>query len=264
MIRRPINHTVHVLVVSCLFFGVALAAGQKPLGPQGDNYASIAKLPDWSGVWVIPFAAFRDELTRHRNPNSPDAPLLTTDYAAMRDTYRDRQRTGKDPDNGKPIRQNAESCMPTGMPNLMRYAFGIEFLFSPGRVTLLAETDSAIRRIYTDGRGHTDDPDLTYTGESIGHWEADTLVVHTTAISPKAELMGAIKTSGKAQITERIHLKDKNHLQIETVVEDPTALKAPWRYSRVYERSDSGFFEHVCDNNRDVDDGEPDLTLPGR
>jgi hypothetical protein len=105
---------------------------------------------------------------------------------------------------------------------------------------------------------------MTYSGESIGHWEGDTLVVHTTAISPKAQLMGGIKTSGKAEVTERIHLKDKSHLQIETVVEDPIALKAPWRYSRIYEHSDLGFFELVCDNNRDVDDGEPNLTPPER
>ena len=87
-------------------------------------------------------------------------------------------------------------------------------------------------------------------------------MVDTTAISPKAELQAGVKTSGKAHVTERIHLKDKDHLQIDTVVDDPIALKAPWRYRRLYDRSDSGFFERVClDNNRDVNGGEPDLTL---
>ena len=264
MPRRLIYCTIPVLITGSVFLGIASAAAQKPSGPQGDNYVSIAKLPDWSGAWVIPFDAFRNELQRHRNPDSPDAPLLTADYAAMRDTMRARQRSGQDQTNAKPVRQNAESCLPSGMPNLMRYSFAIEFLFTPGRVTLLAENESAIRRIYTDGRAHANDPDVTYTGESIGHWETDTLVVHTTAISPKAELMGGIKTSGKAQVTERIQLKDQKHLQIDTVVEDPIALKAPWRYSRIYERSDPSFFERVCDNNRDADDGEPDLTPPER
>jgi hypothetical protein len=145
----------------------------------------------------------------------------------------------------------------------MGYAFAAEFLFTPGRVTILLEQDSTVRRIYTDRRAHTSDPDVSYAGESIGHWEGETLVVHTTAITAKAELIAPLKSSGKTQVIERIHLKDKNHLQIDTTVEDPIALKARWRYSRLYERSDSGFFERVClDNNRDVNGGEPNLTPP--
>ena len=128
---------------------------------------------------------------------------------------------------------------------------------------MLLEQDSMVRRIYTDGRAHTDDPDVSYAGESIGHWEGETLVVDTTAITHKAELRAGVKTSGQAHVTERIHLKDKDHLQIDTVVEDPIALKAPWRYSRIYERSNSGFFERVClDNNRDVTAPSVNLTPP--
>jgi hypothetical protein len=149
------------------------------------------------------------------------------------------------------------------MPNVMRYPFAIEFLFSPGRVTMLLEYDSTIRRIYTDGRGHSDDPDVSYAGESIGHWEGDTLVVHTTAVTSSAELLPAVRTSGRATITERIHLTDLNHLQIDTAVEDPIALRTPWRYSRIYERSNAGFFEHVClDNNREISGDLPDLRPP--
>ena len=203
-------------------------------GRQGDSYASIAALPDWRGAWVVPFEAFVTENARQRDPKDPSAPLLTPDYAAM--------QAASSPDNPTRRPSNGESCLPTGMPNVMRYAFAIEFVFSPGRVTMLLEQDSTIRRIYTDGRAHTDDPDVSYAGESIGHWEGDTLVVDTTAISPKAELRAGVRTSGKAHVTERIHLKDKDHLQIDTVVEDPIALKAPWRYSRLYDRFDAALF----------------------
>ena len=100
-------------------------------------------------------------------------------------------------------------------------------------------------------------------GESIGHWEGETLVVDTTAITHKAELRAGVKTSGRAHVTERIRLRDKDHLQIDTVVEDPIALKAPWRYSRIHERSNPGFFERVClDNNRDVHGGDVNLIPP--
>jgi hypothetical protein len=150
------------------------------------------------------------------------------------------------------------------MPNVMRYPFAIEFIFTPGRVTILGELNSLTRRIHTDGRPHARDPELTYTGESIGHWEGDTLVVHTRAISPNAEILAGQRGSGRTEVTERIRLVDAMHLRIDTVVEDAGVLAAPWRYSRVYERIPPRFFENHCqDNNRDVNGDEPDLTPPG-
>ncbi len=234
-----IRYAARVIATWALVAGTA-TAGQTSRTNNG-NPASVLERVDWLGAWVIPREAFVDEIPRLRDPKDPVAPLLTADHAAMQGS---RSRS---------VRSNSETCRPTGMPNVMRYPFAIEFLFSPGRVTMLLEYDSTIRRIYTDGRSPTDDPDPSYTGESRGHWERDTLVVHTTAITSSAELLPAVRTSGRASITERIHLKDANHLEIDTTVEDPVALRAPWRYSRTYERSNAGFFEHVClDNNRDV------------
>lgn len=233
-------------------------------GPQGDTWASIARLPDWSGAWIVPFEAFRDEIARVRDPKHPAAPKWTPAYLSLIDASRRRVQTGKESSPGATSRQNSENCLPSGMPNVMRYAFAIEFIFTPGRVTLITESDSLVRRIYTDGRTHTADPEATYAGESIGHWEGDTLVVHTTAISAKAELLAGLRGSGRTQVTERIRLRDRTHLQIDTVVEDPIALTAPWRYSRTYDRIAPRFFDNHCqDNNRDVNGDEPDLTPPG-
>ena len=62
----------------------------------------------------------------------------------------------------------------------------MEILFTPGRITMLGEGDgNRMRRIYTDGRRHPEDPDLTIHGHSIGHWEGDTLVVDTVGIIPQ-------------------------------------------------------------------------------
>ena len=127
---------------------------------------------------------------------------------------------------------------------------------------MLMELGPMVRRIYTDGRPHTTDVDPTYVGESIGRWDGDTLVVDTVGISTAARLTNGVFVSGKTRIVERIRLVDRTHLRIDTVVEDPGVLLAPWKYSRVYERSDAGHFERYCDNNRDADDREPDLTPP--
>src|SRR5262245_25795098 len=243
------------LCIGCALNPTTSTAEQSTSSPQGDTYASIAKLPDWSGIWVIPFEAFAQEGARENAPGSVTGPPLTQEQVTMRAATLQKLASGE----AKP---EPECGPPGGMPNVMRYAFGVEFLFTPGRITMLLEQGPTVRRIYTDGRSHTSDPDPTYAGESIGHWEGDTLVVDTTGITAKARMTYAVYTSGKTRISERIHLKDKQHLQIDTVVEDPIVLKAPWRYSRIYERSDGGWFERYCDNNRDGNNAEPDLTPP--
>ena len=88
----------------------------------------------------------------------------------------------------------------------MTLPLGYEFLFTPGRVTLLTEEGPMIRRIFTDGRTHSADPEPTYAGESIGHWEGQILVVDTIAINPKAEFPNRLKTSGKTRVIERFSL----------------------------------------------------------
>ena len=241
----------------------------------GTREGSRATLPDWSGAWIIPFQNFGQENVRLRIPDDPSAPRLTPPYAALMDETR-RGLAARDPGRlggageavagatGPRRRLNSEDCLPTGMPNVMRYAFAIEFLFTPGRVTILLENDdSSVRRIYTDGRAHSDDPDPSYNGESIGHWEGQTLVVHTIGISPRAELVAGVPTSGRTTVTERIHLVDKNHLQIDSVIEDPLALREPWRATRVYVRTEPVFFERIClDNNREGRGDVPNLTPP--
>lgn len=250
MIGRSLGAVVWA-VGFCALLSPTWAGQRSASGPQGDTYQSIAQLPDWSGAWVIPFSEFNKENGRQRDPTDPNAPPFTPRFAGMAADYPVRRHS------------NAEACLPTGMPNVMRYAFAIEFLFTPGRVTLLLEQDSMIRRVYTDGRVHATDPDSTFTGESIGHWEGETLIVDTTGISARAELRAGVPTSGKAHVIERIRRLDTKHLQIDTVIEDPEALKGPWRHTRVYERSDPTFFERICqDNNRDINGGEPNLAVP--
>jgi hypothetical protein len=243
---------------------VANAWAQVPAGPQGDTYESIAKLPDWSGVWVLPWAGFEEENARSRQPADPMAPPLKGEAAAVREVRQAQIAAGRPTEGAKLLRQNAETCLPTGMPNVMRYAFGIEFLFTPKRVTILLEQDSAARRIYTDGRGHDPDAVPSYLGDSIGHWENGTLVIETVGLSARAELQGGVRSSGQARVVERIRLDERGNLRIDAVVEDPVYLSRPWHTTRTYERSSVEIEERVClDNNRDLGDGDPDLTPPG-
>ena len=125
----------------------------------------------------------------------------------------------------------------------------------PGSTELAQKYDvmAAKDRIFTDGRTPVDDPDPTYNGYSIGHWEGDTLVVRTTAVKPDLGLFRFGAThSDKLVINERIHLKpgDPNILQIDYTFEDPEALAQPWHQSAAFERHrDLDQIEFVCAEN---------------
>src|SRR2546430_16842278 len=96
----------------------------------------------------------------------------------------------------------------------------MEILSPPGRVTRLGESGgNRLRRIYTDGRPHPDDPDPTFHGHSIGHWEGDTLVVDTVGVVPQAYIAiseaAGVPNNGDMRIAERIYLASRAILPVE-------------------------------------------------
>jgi hypothetical protein len=178
-------------------------------------------------------------VTTARNP-PPWKPEILKDVAALKAM----EKAG----HPKGLYQN---CLTEGMPSFMIMRLATtEFLFTPGRVTILNEFDgNRQRRIYTDGRGHPDDPDLTFNGHSVGHLEGDTLVVDTVAILPQtyvpfSQSVG-IPNDGDTHITERIHLAGADHLIDELAIDAPHVLAAPWKVTRNFTRSRERRFDIV-------------------
>ena len=148
-------------------------------------------------------------------------------------------------------------CLPEAHPSWMLVSHNaMEILFTPGRVTLLGESDgNRIRRIYTDGRGHPEISDPTFHGHSIGHWDRDTLVVDTTGFNDKAWFDGGgIPHTEKMHITERYRRVDLGHLEIAFTIEDPDTFLKPWVIKRVAELApNEEIQEYVCtENERDL------------
>src|SRR4249920_2286723 len=122
------------------------------------------------------------------------------------------------------------NCLPEAMPAWMLVTHNaMEILFTPGRVTMLGESDgNRLRRIYTDGRPHPEDPDPTFHGHSIGHWEGDTLVVDTVGVIPQAyiaisEAVG-VPNNGGLHVVERLHLAGAEVLVDELAITAPNVL----------------------------------------
>jgi len=204
---------------------------------RGQDWDSIKHLPDWSGVWApsrpFPPPAVAGQAPRPGAGNfvfGADVPL-NPKYAAMRDERMAAVRGERGRD--KIPLSNSGMCLPNGTPANMG-PVAHEYLFSPGRVTILLE-DSEIRRIWTDGRPHVPDDQVnpSFSGDSIGHWEGDTLVVDTINIFPEAELFIGRRVTEHTHVSERI-TRVGNRMRIETVVEDSELFTKPWVYTRWY------------------------------
>ena len=130
----------------------------------------------------------------------------------------------------------------------------VEIIQTPGQITMGLGVLHDIRRIYMDGIGHTVGADPSFNGDSVGHWEGDTLVVETNNIRAGTIDRDGIPYSDKLTVVERIRRVSPTRLEIETVLTDPEAFLAPYTIKRAYTPMPPGsrFEEYLCENNRDL------------
>jgi hypothetical protein len=231
-------------LIAALAFALP-AAAQAPApvlnpAPTPHAWGDLAKLPDLSGVWLP-------------KPLAPvDGVYVPTDNLPSWTPAAARRvaRMLADDKAGHP--QNIFiDCLPEGMPSFILMTLNaVEFLVTPGRVTILGEFDgNRLRRIYTDGRGHPDDPDLTFNGHSVGHWEGDVLVVDTVGFLPQVYIpLGqsvGVANNGGLHVVEHIHLVGPDTLRDDMQVTAPKVLAAPWTYSRTFTRQRDRSFDVV-------------------
>src|SRR6058998_2626537 len=129
----------------------------------------------------------------------------------------------------------SNNCMPAGIPRagIPSYIgqFPNYFIFIyPGQGGLIA-TQTMYRMIPTDGRRHTplQELDGTYTGESIGRWEGDTLVVDSWGFTSNTwfDQIGGYVHGENMHVVERFR-RDGNTLTWMATIEDPDYLLEPW------------------------------------
>jgi hypothetical protein len=235
-----------------LFAVVALVAAiSGPLAAQ-PAAASAQTLPDWSGVWNPHELNIFDPTAPRQSQNKKNSsaadmrefPPYNVEWEARYQQLLADNRAGKptDPTAG---------CVPGGMPRIMTTPYPFEIVIQPNRVLILHEVSSQVRRIWTDGRPHPADLDPTYMGHSIGHWEADTLVVDTVGMRGDTVFdVTAAPHSDKIHVTERIRRLSPTTLEDQFVVEDPVAFTRPWRVVRTYDlKPDWQITEYVCEEN---------------
>lgn len=163
-----------------------------------------------------------------------------------------------------------DSCWPSGVPQVVNLLDGIEFLQLNDRIVIIYQRDHQVRHVWLN-RDHSANPKPSWYGESVGHFEDDTLVIDT--IAQKAHKMSVVDAFGTPH-TEQIHVKERYRpfsdpfgkgLDITVRVDDPGAFTMPWKGSAEY-RQNAGvdqLQEVVCaENNRDFADGSTFGTIP--
>jgi len=126
-----------------------------------------------------------------------------------------------------------------GFPRLLATPYPFAIMITPEEV-LVHYAHREVRHIYTDGREHppVDEQWPNAWGDSVGHWEGDTLVVSTVSMKPDLWIDATGATlSAQAEIVERISMENHSHLKDEITINDPTSLDAPWTFTRLYRRT---------------------------
>lgn len=224
---------------------VAAPAWPQAGAPTRGEWSALADLPDLSGVWTP------GPLDKY-GPGGAEAPNWKPEIAAQVDKLKQLDAEGR-PQN---IYTN---CLPEGLPSSVTQTLNsVEFLVTPGRVTVLGEFDgNRLRRIWTDGRPHPADPDPSFSGHSIGHWEGKSLVVDTIGILPEVFIplsQGVgMPNNGGMHIEERWTLTGPDTLRVDIVVHAPKVLASPWHASRTFTRHRERIFDFVESSCRQGD-----------
>jgi len=152
------------------------------------------------------------------------------------------------------------TCVPPGVPAATFQPYPLQIIQKPGLVVILYEAYGIFRVIPTDGRPHPDDLDPTYMGNSVGHWEGDTLVVDVTGFNDKTEISNYHHTTAY-HVVERYHRVSYEELDYEATIDDPNVFAKPWVQSaKLRLHPEWQIQEYVCEQNNK---NYQDLLIPG-
>ena len=207
------------------------AGGARPAGAQaggaggGARQSPTASLPfdakDLSGVWGgQTMEGPNRTLIKGEYPMTPAGLAY---YKAQKTEFQNPPVDG--PGNTDPILR----CEPGSIPRTYPLTHPIEIVQTPKLTVMLLEAYRNFRIIYTDGRKNADHPEGTWYGDSVGHWDGNTLVVDSINFNGRSWLdqlgHGA---SDKLKLTEKFTRTDHDHFNDVITVDDPTYYTMPF------------------------------------
>jgi len=197
---------------------------------NGGQPLTWRNVPDWTGVWTreaSPFFFDPDQTDMNGLPTAK----LTPEYEKRLLKKLDEIKRGIEFD---PL----SSCQPAGMPRWLVEPFLKEFVVTPQETYLINEMQNEVRRVYTDGRNHPSEADAypLWEGDSIGFWDGDKLVIHTSQMRAGQYQRIQPFYSEQVETVEIWRKQDADTMAVDVWAFDPPALAEPWYTKQIYKR----------------------------
>ena len=204
---------------------VAAPAVKGAAAPLGSRWEDISKMPDFfTGNWQS-ITSFLDSPST--TPLTPQAAEYAKNYKAIAD-----------------IPFAGAACKTPGMPIVQRLGSPLKFFYEPGMIAIYIENSSVTRFIRLNGK-HPETPNPTFLGDSIGHFEGDTLVVDSVGFDDTLFQYGDFPGMGTGpfvlppeaifgphgpnlRMVERMRLVEGGRLEIQLTIYDDTVWKEPY------------------------------------
>ena len=246
----------------------ALSSATSSAAPRGNH-------PDFTGMWTRGATV----TTPFRPPSSGPGPVLsvvvtgtkTNDNGAVyrQGDYRAPilqpwaaevvRAHAQSEHEGKPVRSAKETCWPMGVPYILELNLRAQIIDDGTQIVFLYE-QLMDRRIARLNAAHPANLAPSWYGDSVAHWEGDTLVVDTIGLDKRTWVDGfGTPHTDQLHVVERYHLRNPDALEVLFTVEDPGAFTTPWSATATYRKDRSTsepYTEFVCaENNRDASGG---------
>ena len=191
--------------------------------------------PDLSGIWYSPdFCSLFCFGKKRAAEFQPWA----------QEVYDQRVRTQlKDSPNAR--------CLPPGLPNMEFDEHKI--IQTQSEIAVLYSPRTMFREVFLDGRELPKDPNPSWLGYSVGHWDKDTLVIDVIGLTDRSWIGFADPHTESLKLTERYRRIDFGTMEMEITVDDPKTYVKPWMFKATLKLvPDTEIIEEVCENERDA------------
>jgi hypothetical protein len=224
-------------LVCCLLLAACVTSGQpayKP--PSGPTPRTPSGKVDFSGVWDKPYSA---DMTRVGGVGSESMELPFTEWGLT-------EWKSYHPEDG----DYAGACLPFGLSRSVNTPEPMQIVQNEIYFTMLFEQNNWYTVVPIDGRKHRA-IDPTWFGDSVGHWEGDTLVIDTVNFNGKTRLdTVGHPHSDQLRYIQKYSRPDLGHISWEVTIDDPKTYIKPWKNSRTFTlRPDWEMMEYSCEEN---------------
>ena len=217
-------------------FAVAPAFAQAPKPPEGPVPRTADGKPDLSGVWDLPYVP---DMSKSNGNQKGMAELPLTEWGQA-------QWKNYHPEDG----DYTGACLPFGLVRSINSPMPMQIVQNSKYISMNFEVDNWFLIVPIDGRKHRDLVP-TWAGDSVGHWEGDTLVIDTVNFNGRTRLdtIGH-PHSDQLHVIQRWTRTDLGHIAYEITIDDPKTYTKPWKNTRIFNlRPDWEIMEYSCEEN---------------